>query len=364
MTARSSERLRRALEKRVDSLIDTAASADHPAPHPDDVAQMELYARLLDLERKMRSTDRWLAVGVALGCVTIASILWATPLRSSNVSINVLSQTVRGRLAHDWDLRSPFAGALVHVEHLSSVQAPNLGLSTDDGSGDVWFKIEGGRAVLQSIHIREGASFELSASSDSATIFLNRGVFDGRITLIGKGVVSSGPRSGVATIHQAFDVSIPETIEFGVTTAQTVPASLTIHTKDDWALGSAAMENIGFLTESDRTPGASVMASTIKSGSLRFMDVNWAPITLNENDVLSLEGAGASRTDMSIRQHGVHVTVNGPVNKVVMGEVQAARQIAPSYLEYFYGRQTLAFFWGFVMFLWGVLWGIRKTLFA
>jgi hypothetical protein len=39
------------------------------------------------------------------------------------------------------------------------------------------------------------------------------------------------------------------------------------------------------------------------------------------------------------------------------------KNLAPSLLEYFYHHQRFGFFWGVVAFLWGILWGLKETIF-
>jgi hypothetical protein len=62
-------------------------------------------------------------------------------------------------------------------------------------------------------------------------------------------------------------------------------------------------------------------------------------------------------------EQDVRVVFQGTVREVRLGPPGYAENLMPTYLEYFYFNQPLAFFWGAIVFFWGLLWGIRRTLF-
>jgi hypothetical protein len=62
--------------------------------------------------------------------------------------------------------------------------------------------------------------------------------------------------------------------------------------------------------------------------------------------------------------HGsdINLIYEGTVEQLLIGPKGYEKNLSPSYLEYFYVRKPLAFFWGAVVFLWGLLWRIRKMI--
>jgi hypothetical protein len=64
---------------------------------------------------------------------------------------------MRCSLARPWHIENAFRAPQMHFERLSTVQAPNLGLSLDEKSPDAWFELRGGTVELQSLDIGSGA---------------------------------------------------------------------------------------------------------------------------------------------------------------------------------------------------------------
>jgi hypothetical protein len=103
--------------------------------------------------------------------------------------------------------------------------------------------------------------------------------------------------------------------------------------------------------------------SGVKSGTVRLDDTSRAALELREGDVLGMRPAESAVLDVRGAPSGViHVNVNGAVSGIRVGRSTAGRELTPSYLEYLYNRKSLAFFWGAVVFLWGLIWSIRNTI--
>ena len=62
--------------------------------------------------------------------------------------------------------------------------------------------------------------------------------------------------------------------------------------------------------------------------------------------------------------HGseIELVFEGTVETLLLGPKGFEKNLSPSYLEYLYVRKPLAFFWGAVVFLWGLLWRVRKMI--
>ena len=355
--------LQRSFARRLDDVVRRLASGNPIAAVKDDIEWLDSAAKVLALKPTRWTNDSLAAVLVALLCVTVASALWGTTLSRTNISLNVQSDSLRADIAKDWRFDPRISGEVVHLERVTSLQAPNLGIVVDNDQGDAWVRLQGGRIVLQSLHLPSGARFELGTSTDATSMFIGRAAFQGRITVLGKGHVAAGSSAGKATVSQDYDLSIPETIDFSVGAPQTVATSLTIHSRVSWQLGVSPFESLGFSNETSREPGMPTITSGVKGGQIRFNDAKWEPIDIRQTEVLSVRRIGTARCEATVRDGSISTTVNGVVGDVMMGELEAARRVAPSYLDYLYNRQSVGFFWGCAVFLWGCLWGLRKTLF-
>jgi hypothetical protein len=359
--------IRKSLESRRKEKIEaTVAKTLSSNPPPDvttDLDEIDRYSRVIDLTEPRWSRDSGLAVAVATLCVLVAGILWSSPIPHTNVSLAVDTESMRGEFARDWEFDRLFQSSTMHFERLSTIEAPNLDLSIHETGGDAWLKLEGGHLQLQSLQVREKSTWEAVSDVEQVSVFLGNGPIEGKVTVIGRVNVTAGPRDGQKSVDKQFDVAIPETIIFGAQDPHGVPAQLTVHSPLEWSLGKLPVSNLSFSMEQTTESADKTITSGIHSGTLQFSDTSLPATHLFENELLAVHQSEKARIEVRSQKGLMHVTLNGLVRNVTIGDEQAHRVLGPSYLEYFYNRKSWAFFWGAIVFLWGVLWGIRKTLF-
>jgi hypothetical protein len=358
--------IRKCLESRrknkIESAVAKTLSSNPPPDIKPDLNDIDQYTQLISLTQPRWSPDSGLAVVVALLCVSAAGFLWSARIPRTNVSLAVDTESMRGEFARDWEFNRLFQSSTMHFERLSTIEAPNLALSIHENDGDAWFKLDGGQLQLQSVQVRQNGSWEAISDTEQVSLFLGNGPVEGRVTVRGRVNVTAGPEDGQKSLDRQFDLTIPETITFGVKDPHGVPAQLTVHSPTDWSLGKLPVSNLGFSMEQPTESADKTLTSGIRSGSLQFSDTSWPPIQLFENELLAVHQSEKARIEVRGQKGLMHVTLNGPVRNVTIGDEQALRVLAPSYLEYFYNRKSWAFFWGAIVFLWGILWSIRKTV--
>ena len=106
-----------------------------------------------------------------------------------------------------------------------------------------------------------------------------------------------------------------------------------------------------------------MLTSGLKSGTARFNDTAWPVLELREGDFLSMRPAATAILDAKGAKGVIHMTVNGAVSALRVGDSATSTELAPSYLEYLYNKKSLAFFWSAIVFLWGLIWSVRNTIF-
>jgi hypothetical protein len=356
--------LKQYLRRKTASITEAVLRGDTLDAHLEDIRAIELATRLLVISAPKWSGDSSLAVVVAVVCLVISGILWSKPVARTAVTMDANSETVSGRLWADWTVPERVTGQQLLVERLTSIEAPGLGFQTAT-DGDSWIRVTGSPVTLQSLTIRTGSVIDLRTSENTIRLFISGGKLDGFATVIGSGRAMGGDRIGVATIDRPFRIGEPETISWSLNATQTtIPTVIAIKRSGDWQLGRLPLGDIRFVNEIQSSPGEPGIISSIKSGVLRFDESAWSPRTLLEHERVSLSGARGARVDISVRDNSIHTNVTGLVESVLMGENGRSRQVAPSYLNYLYNSKSAYFFWGCVVFCWGLLWGIRKTLFA
>jgi hypothetical protein len=251
----------------------------------------------------------------------------------------------------------------MRFENLSDAQAPNLGLAIRGAAGDAWFKLEGGQISLESLQVDRGASVQMTVDKSQVSLFVTGRGVRGKLTVLGRGKLTAGTEPATLATQQEYSIEIPETIDFGVRDPRGVPSRLTIYSPQKWNLGRMPFADIGFALEEIRDLSQTELVPGIKSGSVRFNDTSWPALALSENQIVFVHKTERGRIDVRGGEGSAQVTLNGLVKDVTVGDSQTLQELAPSYLEYLYNKKSLAFFWGAIVFGWGVLWGIRKTIF-
>jgi hypothetical protein len=326
-----------------------------------DLEQIDLYTNLLSATE--RKTDRnWLwPAAIASLCVAIAGILWSVKIPRTQIASGLSTDSLTATVAKTWHIEDAFHARRMHFERLSMIQGPNLGLTIDHGSGDAWFEVEGGDLTLQMLQVSDGALVEIDADKDEVNIYASKGQVTGKVTVTGKVNVTAGPRAGETSVDRRYQIDIPETVDFVADKMQSIPSEFTVHSPSKWALGQLQASSISFTREELRGTGERSLRSGVKSGTIRFDDTAWAVLELREGDLLGLHRTESAAVEVGSENGLIHVTFNG-VAAVTVGDLKTSKTLAPSYLEYLYQKKSLALLWGAIVFLWGVIWGVRNSI--
>jgi hypothetical protein len=364
MSGSPKKELAQQYKNKIDKATGDALRGVPPDELQSQLQQIESYSKLVSLNDKQHWTaDAKWAVLVGLFCLGVASLLWSYKVRKNSVSLTVDTETIQGVLKSDWHLDKPFRAELLHVERVSKLEAPNLHVSLESPQGDAWIRLDGGKIRLQSLDVAQDASLALAADPTEVGIFVSGQPMRGKITIMGKGEITGGSEPGQTLVRRSYDLDVPETLEFSVSDPRAVPSRLTIHNPQKWSLGKAPFASLNFAVEETRDFTETSFASGIKSGSLTFNDTAWPQQAISERDILAIHDTRQCVVELSGQDGLIHVSLNGIGGGVTIGQGDAKRELAPSYLEYLYNKKKFSFFWGSAIGVWGVIWGIRKTIF-
>ena len=350
-------------EERITSVVRRLLDGDQAHDLRPELEEIDALSRLLSASA-VKHGRHWIwPAAVAFVCVVAAGILWSLKIPRTNLSMTVETDSVRTTLTKPWRIDNAFHSPLMHFERLSMIHAPNLGLDIDQASGDAWFELNGGRLDVQTLEIDQGASVELYTDHDEVDIYASRARLTGRITVTGRVNVTAGPRAGETSVNASYGIDIPETVEFAVERPQSIPFQLTVHSPDPWSAGRPQAANLSFTREEIKGAGERSLTSGVKSGTVRFDDTAWPVLELREGDFLAMRPTQSAVIDTRAAGGMMHVTVNGAVSAFHVGNPTTIAELAPSYLEYLYNKKSLAFFWSAIVFLWGLIWSVRNTIF-
>ena len=79
-----------------------------------------------------------------------------------------------------------------------------------------------------------------------------------------------------------------------------------------------------------------------------------------DGDQLIASGVHSTRFEIASDKHGFKIIFQGTVKEIKAGPSGFEQDLLPTWLEYLYHQEQLAFFWSVIVFLWGVFWGLRN----
>lgn len=356
--------LRAKREEKIEKAVRELVSGSDATSLKPALESIGIYSALLSEVEALPAREwMWPAVITCL-CIAVVGILWSLRVSRTDVSLTVDSFSLRANLADTWKIENAFRSQLMHLERLGTISAPNLDISIDQNSGDAWLQLEGGQIALQTLELKDKTMVEISSSTDEVDLFASRGPLQGRITVVGKVKVTAGPRFGETSTQHSYDIAIPETIEFSVTDPGSVPTQVSIHSPAAWSLPKPKCSALSFVREEVSGAAQRALVSGVRSGVVRFNDTSWPILDLHEGDLLRVDRTEGARLDARGEKGLIHVTLNGLIGSVTVGDSDTRKEMAPSYLEYLYNRKSLTLVWSAIVFLCGLVWRMCKAIFG
>lgn len=360
--------LRRHLEAKLDEEIRKAVDrigADPDTDIEENLRRTETYSKLLTAIRPNLLRE-WVWWFVAVCCIFFVGLLWTLRIGETKITLVIKSEAVALELAES----SSWGGELSldmnpdRIETLTVLNAPALGIDIKSKSGSAWIQVNAKKILLTQLNIERNGILELSQSSGrSLTIFAKATELNGRLEVMGPAALSVGEETAGTSIDKRLNLTIPETIDFHASGVGTVPIRFRSRSGAFWILQNLSVKSMTFAKEISREPGEFSAVSTIMEGALTLYDAGKKTVTLHEGDRLLLEGV-EGRVVKLRGGKGINVIFEGAVKKIKIGPKGFEHDHMPTYLIYLYYNQPLALLWSAVVSLWGILWSIRRTIFA
>ena len=355
--AKLAVRYRQAVQHAVDKVL-SGATRDELK---NDIDEINYYGALLDRTQRRWTPEAGIAIVVAFVCLLVAGFLWEKKVPFS-ISLQAETEGLHGELQKKWHADHLFQSQLLRFERLCQIDAPNLGVSINNPKCSAWVRLEGGQISVQSLQIDEGASVEIVADHGSISLAVGRRPMRGTLTVLGKGTITAGSNPQETAVLRNYDLEIPETLEFVVNNPGVIPSRLTVESPQKWTMGKVPFGDLNFAVE--RNGGEETyVVSGIRSGKLDFYESTRPSMDLSATGDLALHHTTQSLVEVQDGGPLIHVTAKGAVQSVALNLGGYTRELQSSYLEYLYSQKAVSLFWGAVACVWGVMWGIRRTIF-
>jgi len=361
------ENLRQALEVRRDEDIREAANrllADANADIAESLRRIEAYSKLLDAMKPPPPRQWGWSIGLAACCVILAGLLWSLRVSTTKLVLKIQSDAVTMTLAAPWSLPAelPLGASPIRLEGLTTLEAPALGLAIESPQSESWIQLEASEVSITRLGLaQDGVLIIERKPSGQLEVYARGREFQGQLMVLGSVHLTAGRETADPGRQSRYELTVPEAIAFRAIGNKAVPTRFTVRSRTSWRIQGLQVNGLGFSREIAHGPGSVTFESAIKEGTITLPDVAKTE-HLRENDPLFLRGVDGRVVDLRIGD-AINVISEGTAAQIQVGPEGFAQNLVPTYLQYLYHQQSLAFFWSAVLFFWGLLWSVRKTLF-
>ncbi|MCP4254898.1 MAG: hypothetical protein GY775_16130 [Candidatus Scalindua sp.] len=354
-------RLKEEKEKRTNALIQDLSKDNRLEEAKKNMEWIKLFTQLMNSLPSHNSFNWLWPLIIGTVCLLIIGLAWTQHRQEIQVSFEVVSPNISLKLSEDWKLTNSFRTSNVYIDNLDTVLAPNLEIRFKrvnmNDQGTATLSLTGNNIKLTDLEIGKGAKLDLEMNRDKLTFFVKEKEFNGKLEAEnGYFVLTKEDDNESKKKLEDF-----ETIQFksSETRADYVKIEL-VMVNTPWKIRDFSTSTLSFSEE--YPPGSGNFESTIKSGNINLPETGDTE-DLREGDVLLLKDIVARRLELSRAEAGIKVFFEGTVSAISIGPSEFERNIAPTYLEYFYHHQKIGFFWSAIVFLWGLLWSIKNSIF-
>lgn len=325
---------------------------------------IETSAKLLENAKGHPLSGFIVAVAIVLLCLLAGGLLWVIRIPQANVAVSITSKTLNLQLWEKWMLDEPFEIDYIRIENIQTIHALGLGINVDNNNapGSLKLEAEGGDIVLEKLILGKNGTVEMEMMAKQLVLSLKETEMYGSFAVTDTNSFSINGRKN----EKGKKTKYPESIEFGVSRKGKIPTHIVLGLKAPATIplkfNHMKVKKIDFLKETLSAIGNYSFESTVSGGEVKLFDV---PVTekIFKKDLIFLEVLQLEHLNISFKDQ-LYVYLDGKVRHLTIGPKGFERNLAPTCLEYLYHQERLGFFWSAVLFFWGILWGVRRLIFA
>jgi len=351
-------RLRKARAEAAAHAVEKAIKG-HPAA--EDLAQLETYDKLIAMSDHPRRRNFLIAAGVAVLCVVAAGVIWAARIPTAKIHVTVVTDAVLFTLAEPWRWSGNWqlGDGVTRLDEMTEINLPPEVSTSPELKGRAWLDIDKGRVAINELEFEPRGMLAIFHQQTRAMLLLSRNApTRGVLQMSGSPAVSAGTASNRAIELRTASFEIPGIISFYDVGRSSIPARLAVRVGDTVTWRNLPIVGLSFSREEGQ---AGSFVSGIRSGTVTMTETG-EKRALQERDRLYLELASGTIQELEMTPDSLRISFEGVAKDVSIGVSGPEESLVPTWLDYIYHQQRLGFFWGAVVFLWGVLWSARELL--
>ncbi len=213
---------------------------------------------------------------------------------------------------------------------------------------------------LRAIERQEAPELSISVFKDAAQFYFSGLRLDGRLRVKLPAELNVEGEDSVVKLNSGHQLNPPVSMFFRTVSAVTggIPINFSLSKNVRWQVQNINIYSIDFSEEVP--PGSGIRKSTVEAGSVKLLEVGTEK-TLSKDDHLYIECIECQRYSLMGDGNAIRVALQGRVRKVIGGIPGYQVNYMPSYIEYIYNNQRLAIVWSAIIFVWGLLWAMKRS---
>ncbi len=301
------------------------------------------------------------ALIIAAFCTIAVGLAMSLKMPYANVSIELVTREATFVNSETWRSREPFVADEVFLGNLQSVSDWKFnGSSKEVRYGQVMQPFDttlvGSGIELKEFEVKTKAIIELETSANQLSMYVQRANVTGYLS-VREDIVALGGTSRKETSVPDFP---PKYIYFKTIdpVLDAEPVHIDMKNNVSWKFDNMKIDSLG--TRIENPLGSGNFQSAVISGSFSIHETNFRGNIAKYDDVL-LEIADNLR--LSVENDGPYLRIlfEGRVSKIMVGPQGFVKDYKPSLLDYIYHNQRITFLWSTIVFMWGMIWSVRKT---
>jgi len=366
--------IRKLLKKKRDQEIRNAAN-EFLKNQKSDISEIanriEFYNTIIAGLEKSHSSGLIVPLIIATLCVLIAIFLFTIQVPYTKVLLDVDCYGINFSLTKPlfWSAEPSIKVETLSIDGLNTIiSSPILGLSIDNPAPDAWITIREGFIALTKLQLTPintvsglCGSLELQLIEDESLFFsFANGRSSGALLVSEKLILSAGRTIDSTLVQFSNNLMIPETVSFHTYGNRTVPLDIKVRLQENIVFRNININAIRFSRQISTSPGEIEFASTINKGTLSLHDI-LKDIQLRDKTHLTLTELEGRIVELRITDK-IHILLEGKAKDILIGPAGFRHNLTPKYLDYLYHNRPLSLLWSAVLFIWSILWTIKKFL--
>jgi hypothetical protein len=354
-------RLRRILSATATAAAEKALAGE---PIADELARLKSYEELLELARRPTHANLIAATAIGAACLIIAGFAWALHIPTTKVHGTIVADAVAFGLADAWHWSGNWrlGDGMFRIDEVGELALPPELSAQPELKGRAWLDIEHGQLALSDLELGAHGTLALLRNPSGAIHLLSlNAALRGQAQVSGTPVLSAGDAPSRSATLRTPQWDIPGTIAFYDAGRRSVPARIELSAKDKIVWQNIPIERLSFAHEAGGGEGPAFI-SGIRSGTVTVSETG-EKFTLREKDHLHLEVSSGIIQEIELGSDALRISFEARARKASIGVTGLEENLVPTWLSYVYHQERLGFFWGAVVFLWGMLWSARQLLY-